>query len=336
MKDKSYVLQNTSRLRGYESEEGKDVYINNYLTANIAEMKKRERQIYKWNQEEDELKQLDMKFERGRLSIENAPYQKLVTPPTPKDYLYLTGERLNGVIKMSLTKGGRIDCNGSYFTAYYTKAEDIQDVRNAYLKMRLLHPGARHVICGFRIPGLKRHECEDFCNDGEISGGATILQWMEENKVEDMVMFVVRYCGGSKLGRDRLRCIRDALSSALGTLAPNFDVPSAIETEVDTEVEENETQEKHKQSNSSVRSDDSQRSWQKVIRVKRGRMQYSKSKSQLRGALSGRGGRFTPQAQRKKVIGTGLNFKFKAPENVLNSQEWPAVQNAGKETNYRY
>ena len=48
------------------------------------------------------------------------------------------------------------------------------------MKMRLLYPEANHIICAYRIPGLERFYCEDYCDDGEISGGAELLRWMTE------------------------------------------------------------------------------------------------------------------------------------------------------------
>ena len=103
----------------------------------------------------------------------------------------------------------------STFVGYTMKTISLKQIQDAYMKLKLIHPDARHIICSYVIAGNKPHECESYCDDNEINAGRMLLRWMKDNEVSNRVIFVVRHYGGLKMGLDRYDCIRQAAELAL-------------------------------------------------------------------------------------------------------------------------
>lgn len=86
---------------------------------------------------------------------------------------------------------------GSEFLTYATRA-DTPDEALAFLQAcREQHPDATHHCWAYRIGGAYR-----FSDDGEPGGtaGAPILRTIEGQGMDHVVVVVVRYYGGTKLG----------------------------------------------------------------------------------------------------------------------------------------
>lgn len=80
-------------------------------------------------------------------------------------------------------------------------AENREQFEAQYSQIKSLHPKARHHCYAYRI--LERDEIIDFASDaGEPSGsaGQPILGELRRNHLVNVVVIVVRYFGGTKLG----------------------------------------------------------------------------------------------------------------------------------------
>ena len=113
-------------------------------------------------------------------------------------------------MKVKILPGKQIQEQSSTFIGYITKAETHAQVRNAYMRMKLALPQARHILCGYRITGTESYYSEDFCDDGEYSGGRAILETMKKRKIRNCAIFVVQFYGGTKLGTKRYELIKQA------------------------------------------------------------------------------------------------------------------------------
>jgi uncharacterized YigZ family protein len=89
---------------------------------------------------------------------------------------------------------------GSKFIAYAMPVEDENRIAEHLTRLRKEHPGSRHVCYAWRLgPDKRRFRAND---DGEPSGtaGLPILGQIQSFDLTDVLIAVVRYFGGTKLG----------------------------------------------------------------------------------------------------------------------------------------
>lgn len=93
---------------------------------------------------------------------------------------------------------------GSKFLSYAFHAENEADIKAEVARLKKMHPQARH-FCTGAVLGSER--TEERCNDdGEPSGtaGLPILNQILSTKLKNVAVIVVRYFGGTKLGKPGL------------------------------------------------------------------------------------------------------------------------------------
>ena len=95
------------------------------------------------------------------------------------------------------------------------KVKTFQEIRNIYMKLKLLYPESRHIACAYIIPGEIQF-CSDYQDDGEPGAGRALLQILKDNKLENQVVFVIRRYGGTRLGATRFSCYKQAALESLG------------------------------------------------------------------------------------------------------------------------
>lgn len=119
---------------------------------------------------------------------------------------------------------------GSRFLGHAAPVHDEPSARAFVDALRAAHPEARHVTYAFRLgPGMDHFRYSD---DGEPrgTGGPPLLRHIDGRELKDVVVAVVRYFGGTKLGSGPLlRAYSDAGGAAL-------DASTIVEVEVTTAV----------------------------------------------------------------------------------------------------
>jgi putative IMPACT (imprinted ancient) family translation regulator len=104
---------------------------------------------------------------------------------------------------------------GSRFIACACPVESLEAARGVIAALTLEYPDATHIAWAVRVAGdEKSHDA------GEPAGtaGRPILQAIRSEKVVDVVAAVVRYFGGTKLGKGNLaRAYREAARLALSS-----------------------------------------------------------------------------------------------------------------------
>ncbi len=105
---------------------------------------------------------------------------------------------------------------GSRFLAVVRQAGDEESAKKALGELRRSFPDATHHCWAWRLGEPARERCSD---DGEPAGtaGMPILQVLEGAGVSDVVAVVVRWFGGTKLGKGGLArayaaAVREAMS----------------------------------------------------------------------------------------------------------------------------
>ena len=112
-----------------------------------------------------------------------------------------------------MAKSTDIKQDGSIFTAYTQAVKSHQDVRDLYVKIKMLQPAARHVVCAYWVEHPEEYYALDYHDDEEHGAGRLLMDFLKVNELKNRVIFVARRYGGARLGMDRFQCY---LSAALG------------------------------------------------------------------------------------------------------------------------
>ena len=214
MQDKINVFSALKNLKGLVNEYEKPFTFNHYLPAEMNETRRRENEIIKQN-EALEAEKLDIIRDKGKLIIEDQPYEKAVRVPTVKEILAIEVVDFDRAMESEIYKGKTILEKDSSFTGYVTSIQTHQQVMDAYRKMKVQFASASHIVCCYRIPGTRKFECEDYCDDRDSSCGRTLLEWMIANDITCRAIFVVRASGREKLGPYRFKCYVEAAKAAI-------------------------------------------------------------------------------------------------------------------------
>ena len=206
--EKKWILENKALLKNYRTN-NRTHFISEYVPVGINEKRRRNREIAAMFPEQS------VGYQRGKLQIDDKYYQPPITPPAPEDIISLSLEQLDKILSINIPNGDMFLKDGNEFTGYTLAVNNVQQIRDAYLKLRLIHPRARHIICAYILKNIDTPENKNFCDDDEISAGRILLDILQNNQMENRVIFVIRYFGENKIGQDRFKCIRQAAESVL-------------------------------------------------------------------------------------------------------------------------
>ena len=98
-------------------------------------------------------------------------YKKKVNPPDPTELLNMEMEELDRILAIEVIKGPVSKVADSVFIPYSADVGNFQTIRDIYMKIRLMHARARHIVCAFYLPGAEKHYNQDYVDDDEIGAG---------------------------------------------------------------------------------------------------------------------------------------------------------------------
>ena len=116
---------------------------------------------------------------------------------------------------LSAKSKGKYSEKGSTFSALAIPVSDVVEVKTNLHQLKEQFPDASHICYGYRVKENDR--LDEFATDaGEPKGssGVPILNVLKRKHLVNVVIFVIRYFGGSKLGIP-------GLINAYGTAAEN-------------------------------------------------------------------------------------------------------------------
>ena len=218
LEEKQSIFNNLGKIKGLVNENGKPFIFSDYLPPSMNDLKRRERNIFRLYKSQGPNSDATVEWKRGRLHINKEVYQKKVTPPTPSQILSDIDLILSIELSKAepeLSKAEPVLSEDNTFIGYTMRADNVDQINNAYCKLKLIHPDARRNVCAYSIPVEKEYERMDYCDDGEHNAGRRLIGWFGKQKVKHAVVFIVRYCGHNKLGPDRYHCILEAAKNAL-------------------------------------------------------------------------------------------------------------------------
>ena len=116
---------------------------------------------------------------------------------------------------LSAKSKGKYSEKGSTFSALAIPVSDVVEIKTKLHQLKEQFPDASHICYGYRVKENDR--LDEFATDaGEPKGssGVPILNVLKRKHLVNVVIFVIRYFGGSKLGIP-------GLINAYGTAAEN-------------------------------------------------------------------------------------------------------------------
>ena len=221
LKDKKQVMKRKKNLKDWRNEDDKKYYINDYQPAIVKEEKKYEKIIYNANEEKNEDEREKMALQNGKLFIDNCPYKPPLQPPNPQKLLDISTEELKRIMKLPICKGRENTKENNIFTGFTMAVRSIEYVQDAYFKMKISYPKARHIMCSYVLEDYETYTKVNGCDDGEHGASAKLQEFMMRNSLKNRVIFITRTYSGTKIGDSRIKCIIEAAAECVAQFPRN-------------------------------------------------------------------------------------------------------------------
>lgn len=198
---KKKIFSNTQKLAG------KSYSLNQQLPDAMAENKREIRAAIKARQKIeqalDENSKSTFKVKANKLYINGQMQKKKLAQLSPQDLFSGIDERKKmQEIDMKYTRDKPFKtCN---FRAAGCNVNTLEDLRLAYKRLHREFPHADHIVAAFCISGEL-----GFQDDGEYGAGFRMQNYIEESKMGDLAVFVIRFYGGQHLGPQRFSVIKE-------------------------------------------------------------------------------------------------------------------------------
>ena len=218
--DKRQLFRVKKLLKDYVTSSGKPCYINDYIPAATTEKRRRQEDIIYQNDKKDDSSKLNIQYAPGGIKIQNATYTKKVNPPTPKEVLEAATDRCDQIMKIAITAGQEHKKDGNRFVGFVTAAKSHKVIRDAYVRMKLSCPSAKHIICAYNLDGQEDHYCQDYHDNGDHGMARHVLSLMQQYNIRNYAVFVARFVSQTKIFSDRIGLYLKAAASAINNVVP--------------------------------------------------------------------------------------------------------------------
>ena len=96
---------------------------------------------------------------------------------------------------------GYYELNKSKFYAIMLPLNNVDDFKPLLESIKKEHPKAKHIVYAYRVD-TKSKSCDD--QEPKGTAGRPLLELLFKKDINNVVIFVARYFGGTKLGASRL------------------------------------------------------------------------------------------------------------------------------------
>ena len=149
---------------------GRNFSYRDYQPPTVAERKKRERTIIEQNKSADT--KLEIEYVRGGIRIQGEMYNKKVKAPTPRELVEIQPDEYEAMMATKMSNSQEITVKNSRFIGYSKPVNSHSEIRQLYKRMKLTHPGARHIVCAYWINyDDQPHYARDYYDDQEPNAG---------------------------------------------------------------------------------------------------------------------------------------------------------------------
>ena len=201
---KREVLRACSQIKHLRNKYGKKYSIRDFQTPKQLAVTRKGQQIADLIAGEDPIDQEEVTIHKGNIFVGSEKYQQQVQAPAATDVLRYPMYKLNQIMAMNVQRGTTHEECGNRFIPYIADVQDCATINDIYMKLRLQHAEARHIVCAWNIDGTtKRYELSDSCDDNDHGASKPILDMIRVNNINNCAVFVVRKCG-EKLNEKRI------------------------------------------------------------------------------------------------------------------------------------
>ena len=202
----------TKNLKGKVNGKNQSYYVDPQLPeVMVAQKRKMNQSIAKIKHEnKDREDKVTFKVKGRQLFINNELQKDHITPPPVTDLIQLNQKDRKKIEELKVEVTDEHIEKNSVFKAYAKKVSSLSEMRKAYLKIRLLHPEADHIVAAYKVPSY-----EGSCDDGEHTAGQRLLKLMTIKQKEKCAVFVARKYGGQRLGPKRFMLYQNLAAAAL-------------------------------------------------------------------------------------------------------------------------
>ena len=106
-----------------------------------------------------------------------------------------------------------VELNKSKFYGILMPLDNVDDFKNLFASIKKEHSKAKHVVYAYRV-GMNSKSNDD--GEPKGTGGRPLLELLHKKDLNNCVIFVARYFGGTKLGASRL--LRTYLQAGINTV----------------------------------------------------------------------------------------------------------------------
>ena len=223
------IMQKASDLKGKEDPEHHFKYfVFPQVPEGVRAAKSKYRETLKKIEKADEnlpaFKKRHARVIGTKLYINNRQQPDLVRAPSPSEVIQaiaLFGPVIKNIplISTSIQEG-----MANKFTGYLLCASVLETVEQAYIKVRAIHPHAKHIMLGYCVA-----DTMGSVDDGEFFGDLAILDMLRKRKATNLAIYIVRAPSNVQLGPRRFEVIRDVCTK----LFQEMDSASSVITPCD-------------------------------------------------------------------------------------------------------
>ena len=138
---------------------------------------------------------------KGAIFANNEKIKQQLLLPTDTRLLLMSDIEMADIKAVKLIKSEEFTERDSDYIAYVQKVKTVKDVQKGLYKMRVKYADATHISCAYCLESPNSPFNQGYFNDGEYGAGRTILQAIKDCVLMCVAVYVVRFYGGTKLGK---------------------------------------------------------------------------------------------------------------------------------------
>ena len=214
---KATIFANVSKFKGKKNPQDRPYRINNHLPESLAEVQKRHQGIIAANNKLSERNKQSIKRKGGKLFVNNVEFKPKVQEPSAASLLDMDEDMLQNIREFHFTQSKEVSENNSKFIAYATNASCVNDLCHQLQHIRRKYSSATHMCMAYRVAGVDRVHGEGYVDDSEHSMGRRMLGLLTHKEIQNTVIFLIRFYGGTHIGTRRFVIMRELVEEPLMT-----------------------------------------------------------------------------------------------------------------------
>ena len=176
MKDR--IMEHKKELKGKKNSKGEDYVIFAQLPEHSIEQKHENKETIRIQKDKDKdlpvRERSEIQVISGKVHIDGKVPRKHLLPVQPVD-LFQDPNEIEKMAKLNLAGTDTFDTEDNTFIAYALHTGNFTEVKRAYRKVRMIHPGADHVVAAYNF----QNGIQGYQDDGEIAAGFKLMEYIK-------------------------------------------------------------------------------------------------------------------------------------------------------------